>query len=310
VDTCGISDTGPDTYNPPAYAGENATLAANEMFNQCSPSAQVEFAVTFQMPFQRSATAQQYEFELVIYQGTTRVSHTRVIIENPALSVADFYRDYDSTTVCPSGTHVVWGNFTYSALCPTDGSVPFSSAQDYSQIRFCGETATSADASFKLVPNGVSDQPFNLTNSANGGCAPGEVLLGIATANPDPSGTTGPGVQSGGFYNTCPASGTPGMGYSCAPTTPSTATAAAWGACTANTTSATCAAATAGCTWNAQTGFNVGAVLQASGVARDAGLASDRYLRIRMEFDPSAPSDAVAPWLYSWNLDVDCIPSE
>ena len=108
--------------------------------------------------------------------------------------------------------------------------------------------------------------------------------------------------------NTCPANGNPGMGYPCSPKNPAAA-AAVWTTCTGLTTTPSCTA-NAACQWAPQLGFNVGTVLAANAVAADAGLASDQYLRIRMEFDPSVPGDVVAPFLYSWNLDVDCIPSE
>jgi hypothetical protein len=291
VSTCGINDTGPDTIVPlPSYYTAGSPPQDNDgMFNYCSPGSTVQFNVTFIMPFQRSQNAQQYEFDLGIYAGAGIIGRTRVILENPALAVSDFYRDYDGNTVCPGGTHVVWGNFSYNALCPSDG------VGDYSQIRFCATSATSADAGFGTLPASAQD--------GTSGCAPGEVLLGIATANENPTSMT-----SLDTVNTCPANGNPGMGYPCSPKNPAAA-AAVWTTCTGLTTTPTCTA-NAACQWAPQLGFNVGTVLAANAVAADAGLASDQYLRIRMEFDPSVPGDVVAPFLYSWNLDVDCIPSE
>jgi hypothetical protein len=292
--TCGIGDTGPDTISPqPAYYNASAPPQDDDgMFNYCSPGSQVEFAVTFTMPFQRSAAAQQYEFDLGIYAGAGIIGRTRVILENPALAVSDFYRDYDGNLVCPGGTHVVWGNFSYNAICPSDG------IGDYSQIRFCAATASTAEAGFPPLPSSATDGAT--------GCAPGEVLLGFATANQNPATST----PSLGTVNTCPASGAGGMGYSCAPSVPTSATpASVWTACNAITSTATCTG-TPGCAWAPQLGFNVGTVLAAEGLANDAGTTQDPYLRIRMEFDPSTPGDVVAPFLYSWNLDVDCVPSE
>jgi hypothetical protein len=299
MSTCGVNDTGPDTIVPqPSYYNASNPPEDNDgMFNECSPGAQVLFDVTFTMPYQRSAAAQQYEFDLGIYAGAGIVGRTRVILENPALSVADFYRDYDGS-VCGSGTHVVWGNFSYNAICPSDG------VGDFSQIRFCASTATTAEAGFQQEPSTAQD-------GANG-CAPGEVLLGFATASTNPASST----PSMGTINTCPPSGSPGMGYSCAPAAATGATpAGAWAACNAVTASATCPTTVApgwanGCAWAPQLGFNVGTILQASAAGADAGLASDQYLKIRMEFDPSTPGDVVAPFLYSWNLDIDCVPSE
>jgi hypothetical protein len=299
MSTCGVNDTGPDTIVPqPSYYNASDPPQDNDgMFNECSPGAQVLFNVTFTMPYQRSAAAQQYEFDLGIYAGAGIVGRTRVILENPALSVADFYRYYDGT-VCGSGTHVVWGNFSYNAICPSDG------VGDFSQIRFCASTATTAEAGFQQDPSTAQD-------GANG-CAPGEVLLGFATASTNPASTT----PSMGTINTCPPSGSPGMGYSCAPAAPTGATpAGAWAACDAVTSSAACPTTAApgwanGCAWLPQLGFNVGTILQASAAGADAGLATDQYLKIRMEFDPSTPGDVVAPFLYSWNLDIDCVPSE
>jgi hypothetical protein len=298
------------------------------MFNLCSPGAQVEFNVTFIMPFQRTEAAQQYEFDLGIYAGAGLVGRTRVILENPALAVADFYRYYNGSSglvtdgqapgqapLCAPGTHVVWGNFSYSAICPSDG------AGDYSQIRFCATAYGTADGGFDMMtPVTAADTPFTGPGvQPAGGCAPGEVLLGVATANTNPSSAAGTsGFASGGTINTCPATGAAAMGYSCSPagvTAANVAPAAAWTTCTGMTTQATCnAAAPAGwapkCNWAVQSGFNVGTILAANGIGDNAGVASDTYLRIRMEFDPSTPGDVVAPFLTQWNLDVDCIPSE
>ncbi len=316
---CGIQDTGIDDVAPPPAWYEPATPPQNNdgMFNLCLLGSQVEFIVTFQMPFQRSAAAQQYEFDLGIF-GTTSttgaggslLARTRVILENPALSVANYYRYYDSSTACGStnttGNHVVWGNFAYQAICPSDGS------GDFSQIRFCAKTSTTSLLGTE-EPAAALDSAIS---SSGGGCAPDEVLLGIATASTNTATTS----FAGGWVNTCPASGSPAMGYACAPTTPNTSTpAAAWTTCFAQTTSAGCAAAhpatAAGwaegtCTWAVQNGFNVGTILLSDAVAHNAGLASDEFLRIRMEFDPSTPGDTVAPFLSNWSLDVDCLPTE
>ena len=332
---CVIADTGPDTVTPlPSYyqAG-NGAQDNDGMFNYCSPGSEVNFAVTFQMPFQRSAGAQQYEFDLAILAGAGVVGRTRVILENPALSVASYYRYYNSATACgnsnQTGSHVVWGNFSYNAICPSDGS------GDFSQIRFCALTSNS-NLNGTTEPATATDSTID---SSGGGCMPGEVLLGIATANTNPSTAS----ASGGWVNTCPGAGASGMGASCSPTGANASTpASAWATCEAQTTSGSCGsaapAAAAGwnlntctvanqatacasgvcsggnclatCTWAVQNGFNVGTVLAADATKHDAGAANDDYLRIRMEFDPSTPGDAVAPFLYSWNLDVDCVPAE
>jgi hypothetical protein len=276
LNTCGIPDTGPDTITPqpPYYNASDPPQNNDGMFNLCSPKTTVEFAVTFQMPFQRSSAAQQYEFDLGIYSGASLVGRTRVIIENPALATANFYRYYDANYACQQaqnsgGTHAVWGNFTYSAICPQDG------ANNYSQIRFCASAASTAEAGFMEEPSTAQDL-------ASTGCYPGEVLIGIATAAPPPN------TANLGYSGTCPASGAPGMG----PNPPMTD---AGNPATPAPTNL---------------GFNVGDILQAAGASADAGTASYPYLRIRMELDPSEPGAAVAPLLYSWNLNIDCIPSE
>jgi hypothetical protein len=75
VSTCGVNDTGPDTVVPqPSYYNASDPPQDNDgMFNECSPGAQVLFNVTFTMPYQRSAAAQQYEFDLGIYAGAGRL---------------------------------------------------------------------------------------------------------------------------------------------------------------------------------------------------------------------------------------------
>ncbi len=298
--TCGISDTGPDTVapQPPYY---NAAVGGQDndgMFNLCLPGAQVNFNVTFVMPFQRSAGAQQYEFDLGIYAGPNLVGRTRVILENPALSTTNFYRYYNGSNlvdggggICAQGSHVVWGDFTYKAICPSDG------AGDYSQIKFCGKTATSMAG---LAP---SAPPVDISPDQ---CAPGEVLLWIATNDHSN------GAANGNFVNTCPANGAPGMQSNCAPLAPTPSTPlATWAGCEAIGTQTACNTSGLGCQWLPPAGgVNVGDVLAAYAKMADAGAASNDFLRIRMEFDPSSPGDAVAPFLYSWDLDVDCIPSE
>jgi len=317
-----VPDIGVDTattqFPLPSYYGTTPILTTpvselnDGKFNECSPGAQLTFNVTFKMPFQRSSLAQSYQFDLGIYAGSGLVARKRVILENPALQVASYYRYYDSTKVCPAGTHVVWGDLSYTAICPQDG------ANDFSQIRFCATAGTTAASTFTPVASGLSDTNFASEGGiAGGGCDPGEVLVGVATANTNPSVSSGsPGIPSGGQINTCPATGSAGMGYSCAPANPTSATpASAWTTCTAQTAKAGCTSATTtgwagNCAWLVPLGFNVGTVLQASGPANNAGLATDTYLRLRMELDPSIPGDVVPPLLTGWNLDIDCSPSE
>ncbi len=330
--TCGIADTGPDTVAPqPSYYNPADPPQDNDgMFNLCSPGSQVNFVVTFQMPFQRSSDAQQYEFDLGIYAGAGIIGRTRVIIENPALQAASFYSFYDGNAACAGqlgGSHVVWGNFTYNAVCPADNF------GNYSDIRFCASSAATAEAGFVTDPG---------TDNASG-CEPGEVLLGIATAAPLPD-TTGLG-----YTNTCPAFGTPGMGASTTIAMPSNGktmgTSGTWGGVVNVATTSgypssgevdvasstgvqtitytgltptsftgclggSGTMATGGAVTSANQGFNVGNVLAASGASADAGFAQFPYLRIRIELDPSTPGDTVAPILDNWNLNIDCIPSE
>jgi hypothetical protein len=243
---CGVSDTGPDTITPsPSYFIPADPPQDNDgMFNFCSPGSQVNFTVTFQMPFQRGASVQEYQFDLGIYAGAGIIGRTRVIITNPALTVADYYRYYDGKQACAGtpGTHVVWGNLSYAAICPTDGAMP---TPDYSQIRFCALAAATPGGAFVHEPPPIVDTP------PTSGCAADEVVLGIASDAP--------------AYNSCPGAAPAGMG--------------------------------------SITGFNITSQLPISE-------KEDAFLRIRMEFDPSTPGDAVAPFLDSWTLDIDCVPSE
>jgi hypothetical protein len=169
-------------------------------------------------------------------------------------------------------------------------------------------------------------------NPQTTGCSPGEVLLGIATSQPRPG--------NNGWYNTCSPVPSSALAFTCYAngTGASAATCSAQGtelACqsqngcewaaagsgmgfpcyaTAGNAPASCTTAfsqtacqaIAGCNWAPSGGFNVGTALTNG----NAGSATDSYLRIRMEFDPSTPGDTVAPYLSSWNLDVDCVPSE
>jgi hypothetical protein len=229
------------------------------MFNLCSPGATVNFDVTFKMPFQRNSLDQLYEFDLGIYAGANLIGRQRVLLDNPALSAASYYRYYNASApgVCPSGTHVVWGTLSYAAICPQDG------AGDYSQIRFCAEVGATADAADQHTPgNPIVD----VDSGTAKGCAAGEVLLGVATAVPA-TGTAAELANSLNYKNTCSLASPPGMGTS--------------------------------------SGFNVGVILQNAGM-----MATDSYLKIRYELDPSMPGGAVAPYLTSWNLDFDCVPTE
>ncbi len=63
------------------------------------------------------------------WSGTTTTIHTDVqppAPPPPTYAAGSFVRDYDASSVCPSGKSVVWGHWSWQAMTPSDSQIAFT----------------------------------------------------------------------------------------------------------------------------------------------------------------------------------------
>ncbi len=123
------------TTIPSAETTARCAQTLSDRFVQCLPGTHVQFLLTFRNPgVPPSNISQIFGFWVrLLGDGVTLLGQSPVVIVVPPYSSASygdgwFTRDYDTSTVCPTGTRPVWGFWSWTSTTPSDSQIEFSVA--------------------------------------------------------------------------------------------------------------------------------------------------------------------------------------